>query len=197
MASMTGWLIALLIAVAATIVTAALNQPEWHMAATGLVSLAIGLMAIIDHHRLVSSKARVSAIGASTARHAGLLWVWGALTILITYVFIIQERWPEWWQFLLGFAFAGGISVFFANMLDKDADSGKSDAAVLKVGRLLLQVQFIGMVAAIISMFIDGKFPRDPSHADWAGCNIFFFGALTIGAISLNALLFPAHDERT
>ena len=47
----------------------------------------------------------------------------------------------------------------------------------------------VGMVIAIASLFIDGKFPRDVSHPDWAACNIFFFGALAVAAMCINALL--------
>ena len=73
-------------------------------------------------------------------------------------------------------------------MLDRDAKVERVDKSVMKVGRTLVMVQLAGMLVAIISMFIDGKFPRDASYPDWAGCNIFFFGALAIAAISLNAL---------
>jgi hypothetical protein len=48
------------------------------------------------------------------------------------------------------------------------------------------------MAAGLVSLFVEGKFPRDIAHADWAGCNIFFFGALAIAAISLDALRSPA-----
>ena len=101
---------------------------------------------------------------------------------------ILEKSWPEWWQFFLGFAFAAAASVAFSSMLDRDAAAGKSDATINKIGRVLLQAQLAGMVVGIISLFVDGKFPRSDIHPDWAGCNIFFFGALAIIAICFDAL---------
>ena len=54
---------------------------------------------------------------------------------------------------------------------------------------MLVIAQFVGMMVAAISMLIDGKFPRGIDNPDWAAMNIFFFGALSIAAVSLNSLL--------
>ena len=100
----------------------------------------------------------------------------------------LEQRWPEWWHFFLGFAIAAVASIVFSNMLDRDAEAGRVDDSIIKIGRALVMVQLIGVIIAVITMFIDGKFPRDVSYPDWAGCNIFFFGAIAIAAISINAL---------
>ena len=189
MSSLTAWMIALTLALCAIIITAAANLPFAHMAASGIVSLVFALIAVRDHASLTEAGASKSVIGSSTARHTGLVWAWGAIGILVTYAFILEDRWPEWWHFFIGFAVAAAASLMFASMLDRDSESGKVDQSVMKIGRALVMVQFIGVIGALISMFVDGKFPRDPSYADWAGCNIFFFGAIAIAAISLNALL--------
>jgi hypothetical protein len=81
----------------------------------------------------------------------------------------------------------------FANLLDRDRATGRADPTLVKVGRVLVQVQLVGMAAGLISLFVDGKFPRDATHPDWAGSNIFFCGALTLAIISLDALRAPAH----
>ena len=189
MSSLAAWMIALTLSVCAIIITAAANMPIAHMAASGIVSLVFALIAVRDHASLVASGASKNLIGSSTARHTGLVWAWGAIGILVTYAFILENRWPEWWQFFIGFAAAAAASLMFASMLDRDAEAGKVDQSVMKIGRALVMVQFIGVIGALISMFVDGKFPRDISHGDWAGCNIFVFGAIAIAAISLNALL--------
>ena len=106
----------------------------------------------------------------------------------MTYAFILEQRWPEWWHFFLGFAIAAVASLVFSNMLDRDAEAGRVDDSIIKIGRALVMVQLIGVIIAVITMFVDGKFPRDVSYSDWAGCNIFFFGAIAIAAISVNAL---------
>lgn len=187
--SLITWMLALTLALCAIILTAAYNAPQLHMFASGAISLLFALMAVADHNRLVASGATKSEIGASTAHHTGLIWTWGALSILVTYAFILENRWPEWWHFFLGFLVAGAACMIFSGMLSRDAESGHVDDSVISLGRLLVILQLIGMIAAIISIFIDGKFPRSIAYADWAGCNVFFFGALAIAAISANALI--------
>jgi hypothetical protein len=188
MLSLTGWLFSLAAAVCATVLAAAANQPPLQMAAVAAVCFAITLIAVRDHQKLKENGAPTSAIASSTARYLALVWAWAALTLLITYLFVVEKHWPEWWQFFIGFAFAAIASLAFSLMLDRDRAAGRDDAVLTKAGRVLLQAQLIGMVAGIISLFVDNKFPRSAMHADWAGCNIFFFGALAIAAISLDAL---------
>ena len=193
MSSHVGLMLALVAAVCATVLAAAANQPPLHMAVAGIVNLGLAFMALRDRQRLMISGAPANAIASSTARHLGLVWAWAALSFAATYLLIIEARWPEWWQFFIGFGFAAVASFVFASMLDREAVDGRADDLLVKFGRLLVQVQIVGMAAGIISLFVDGKFPRDVNHADWAGCNIFFFGALAIAAISLDALRSPAH----
>jgi hypothetical protein len=193
MSSHVGLMLALVAAVCATVLAAAANQPPLHMAVAGVVTLGLAFMALRDRQRLMNSGAPANAIASSTARHLGLVWAWAALALAATYLLIIEARWPEWWQFFISFGFAAVASFVFASMLDRDAVDGRADDLLVKFGRLLVQVQIVGMAAGIISLFVDGKFPRDVNHADWAGCNIFFFGALAIAAISLDALRSPAH----
>lgn len=193
MLSWTGWLFALATAIFATILAAAANQPMLQMAAVAAVSIAIALIAIREHRQLNDIGAPASAVASSTARYLALIWAWGGLTLLVTYLFIIEARWAEWWQFFLGFAFAALASLGFSFLLDRDRAAGRTDATLVKFGRILLKAQIVGMIAGIISLFVDGKFPRAEIHADWAGCNIFFFGALAIAAISLDAIRSPAN----
>lgn len=188
MLSWTGWLFALAASIFATILAAAANQPMLQMAAAAAVAIAIAVLAMRDHRKLRNDGAPPSAVASSTARYLALIWGWAALTLLITYLFIIQQHWPEWWQFFLGFAFAAVASLGFSAMLDRDRAAGNTDPTLVKFGRILLQAQLLGMVAGVVSLFVDSKFPRAETYADWAGCNIFFFGALAIAAISLDAL---------
>lgn len=188
MLSLTGWLFSLAAALCATILAAAAHQPNLQMTAVAVVCVAISLIAVRDHQKLRTNGAPISAIASSTARYLSLIWAWAALAVLITYVFVIDKHWAEWWQFFIGFSFAAIASIGFSVLLDRDRAAGRDDAMLVRMGRVLLQAQVIGMAAGIISIFVDNKFPRDASHADWAGCNIFFFGALAIAAISLDAL---------
>ena len=189
MSSLTAWMINLTLSLCAIILTAGANSPTLHMAASGAVSLVFALLAVREHSALMASGASKSVVGAATARYCGLNWAWGALGILVTYEFILDRQWPEWIQYFLGFMLAAAGCLFFANMLAKDSASGKHDASVLSLGRMLVIAQFVGMMVAAISMLIDGKFSRGIDNPDWAAMNIFFFGALSIAAVSLNSLL--------
>ena len=188
MSSLTAWMIALTLSICAIILTAAVNNPTLHMIASGAASVVFALTAIREHNALRAAGAPKSEIGSSTARNIGLVWAWGALGTCVTYAFILQQRWPEWWHFAAGFTIAAVASIIFSNMLDRDRETGAVDQSVMKVGRVLVMMQLIGVVIGIISIFVDHKFPRDTTHPDWAAYNIFFFGALAIAAISINAL---------
>ncbi len=188
MTSLTAWMISLTLGLCAVILTAAVNQPQWHLVATGLISVVFAMMAIRENRALVAEGATRNVIAASSARYIGLIWTWAAIGLLVIYSLIFEGRWAEWWQFFIGFLFAAVGCIVFANMLTRDAEAGREDPAVIKLGRVLVMILLAGMVVAIASLFVDGKFPRDITHPDWAACNIFFFGALAVAAICINAL---------
>ncbi len=191
MISLIGWMFALTASVCAIVLTAAAGNTNGHLAMCAMIALALIATAYIENQKLIAAGEPKSVVAASTARYCGLVWAWGALGIAVTYGVTLQDRWPEWWQFFLGFAAAAVASIWFANQLSRDAAAGRSDDALLKMGRTLTIAQIVGVIAALITMFIEGKFPRASSYADWAGCNIFVFGGLAIIAISLNALRAP------
>src|SRR6185312_12581657 len=119
MLSLVGWVFGLAFSVCATVLTAAVKGPALHITACALVALALVIVAVWDHQRLINSGAPTNAVASSTARYLGLVWAWGALAILLMYVALLDKRWPEWWQFFLGFSFAALASILFSNMLDR------------------------------------------------------------------------------
>jgi hypothetical protein len=191
MSSRAEWISVLAAAVVATVAAAAAKTVPLHMAVAALACLVMVFMAIREHQTLKTAGASVAAIARSTARYLGLVWAWAALSLAATYLLIIGTEWAEWWQFVIGFAFAAVLSMAFAKLLDGGAVNDAGDDPIIKIGRLLVWVQLVGLVAAIVSLFVDNKFPRDITHADWAGSNIFFFGALAIAVICLDALRSP------
>lgn len=170
------------------IVVAAAATPLFQPFAAAAVAFTYALFAIREHNALCAATAPESQIGGSTARGLALIWAWGAVGIFFTYAVVLPHSWPEWWHFVLGFSLAAGASLVFAAMLDRDAQSGRTDASLMKIGRALVVLQLVGVIAGIVSMVADGKYPRAATHADWAACNIFFSGALSVAAISINAL---------
>lgn len=191
MSSLTAWIISLTLGLCAVIVTAGAHQPFLNLLATGLVSAAFASMAIRENRALIADGADKNVIAASTARYIGLVWAWAAIALLVIYALVFENDWPEWWQFFLSFATAAVGCIIFSNMMERDAADGKEDDAVMGVGRLLVKIQLVGIAVGVISLFVDGKFPRETTNPDWAACNIFFFGGIAIAAICANALSAP------
>jgi len=188
--SLVIWMVTLTISVCAIILSAAAGKPEIHMAMTAFVSTAMALLAIRENRQLIGEGASRSEVAASTARYMGLVWVWGALGLLVTYFFIL--KWREWAYFFAGFAALGTLCLLIAATLDRDAKKGTDDETMMKIGRALSWGQLVGMLITMIGLIVDGKMTRFLNPAkfgDWAANNIFFFGALALAAISLNALM--------
>ncbi|MEQ1711076.1 MAG: hypothetical protein ABL908_06710 [Hyphomicrobium sp.] len=189
MASTFFWMLGIALGIAILVVSAAVGQPLMHMAAAALISLGIALMAVKENRELHASGASHPAIAASTARHMGFIWVWAALSLLVTYFFIL--KWNEWLHFFLAFAVAGVLCLFIAITLDRDAAANREDPSMMKIARYLTIAQLVGMVVTVIGLLVDGKMTRylTPRFTDWAANNIFFFGAIALAAMSLNSLI--------
>ncbi len=195
------WILSITVSVAMLVLTAAakVSNPGMaygHMVIAGASALCFALVAIRDTRTLVEAGASRSAVSASSAWFMGYVWTWGALGLLITYASGVAA-WHEWLHFFLAFAVAGAAALFFANLLQRDANAGKTDDAILKVSRYLAYAQFFGMLAVMIGLIVDGKMTRFlvPRHGDWAANNIFFFGALALAAISAYALKVSATKD--
>ena len=104
-----GWIAALLAGVGAVLVATHFLPLAAHLAVAAVVALFYALMAIRDHDRLKASGASEHLVGAATARHMGLVWLWGAGVLLLSYLLLLPP-WREWWHFFpIGFcaAFSG------------------------------------------------------------------------------------------
>jgi uncharacterized membrane protein len=188
------WMSSIGISVALLVITAAVKSANpamayAHMAIAAVMALVFALIAIRETRQLVTSGASRPAVAAETARFMGYVWAWGALGLVISYGSGIVD-WHEWLTFFIAFAVFAVASLFFSKMLQRDADEGKEDEAILKAGRYLAWIQLVGMIAVVVGLIIDGKMTRFlvPRYGDWAANNIFFFGAIAIGAISAYAI---------
>lgn len=188
------WMLSIAISVALLVITAAMKSaaPSMayvHMAIAAVMAIVFALVAIRDTRALAETGASRPAIAAQTARFMGYVWAWGALGLAISYGTGVVS-WREWMTFFVALVILAAASLFFAKLLQRDADEGKEDEALLKIGRYLAWGQLAGMILVIVGFLIDGKMTRflDPRHGDWAANNIFFFGAVAIGAISAYAL---------
>jgi hypothetical protein len=180
--------------VVALVLTAAMkaNAPVLayvHFAVAALTAAVCVAIAVYDTNRLIAAKASPSALAASNAGHLGMVWVWGAIALLVTYGTQVLT-WKEWMTFFLAFFLAAGLCLFFSATLKKDASEGKVDASMLNIARTLTMVQMVSMGVVVIGLLVDGKMTRflTPRFSDWAANNIFFAGALAVAAICAYAL---------
>ena len=190
MASLVIWMTAFTIGTCVSVLSAATGNHGLHLGVTAIVTLSIAVVAVQTHRQLMMQNAKRSALAATTSRYIGLVWIWAACAILITYEFILT--WRETWQFVIGLAIIGGLCIGLAMMFDRDADAGKEDETMLSLGRTLNLLQMVGMLMAVIGLVADGKFlftARGALRSDWAANNIFFFGAIAVALIGAHALI--------
>jgi hypothetical protein len=192
--SMLTTIFAIATSIVALVLTAALksNNPVLayvHFAVAALTAAVCVALAIYDTNRLIEAKASPSALAASNAGHLGMVWIWGAIALLVTYGTDVLS-WKEWMTFFLAFFLAAGLCLFFSATLKKDASEGKVDASMLNIARTLTIVQLVSMAVVVIGLVADGKMTRfmTPRFTDWAANNIFFAGAVAVAVICAYAL---------
>lgn len=197
MASLAIWMTTLTICLAAIILSAAAGHPTIHTFVAALIGLCIAGMAVGENWQQRRAGVNENTIAATTARSMGLVWIWGALGLFVTYYFILW--WKEWLVFTGAFAVVGILCLLFAATLDRDESAGRKDETLLNLAKYLSIGQLIGMLLAMVGLIIDGKFPVTVKEADgwqdWAANNIFFFGALSIAIITANALYTKSKRE--
>lgn len=170
---------------------------QWAYAHMTVAAVTAILIAAVATHRcrvLLDKGGSASEVASSNAWYMGLVWSWGVLALAATYGTGVLV-WKEWWQFLLAFAAAAGLSLYFASVLGRDASAGREDDSRLRSARILAIVQLAGMVITMLGLLIDGKMVRFLTlrFTDWAANNVFFFGAMAIAIISAYALRNNKH----
>lgn len=194
MVSMLIWLTAFTIALIITVLSAAADYHVLHLAVTALVSLGIAIVGVQSYRTQAQNGANRSALASSTARSVGLVWIWAALALFLTYQFILQ--WREANTFTIGLLIIGGLCFGLSVMFRKDAEAGHEDEVMLKFARILNVIVMVGMAITMIGLVADGKFLfiKSATRQDWAANNIFFFGAFAVACLSAHAMI--AEDRK-
>ncbi|MFM7084024.1 MAG: hypothetical protein ACKOW3_03325 [Hyphomicrobium sp.] len=166
------------------------GNPLLYLITSGIIGITVGLRGLRDLQKLHALHSSPSTLSAAAALHMGLVWAWGGGALFISYSFFLPP-WREWVLFSTSFAIIAAFSLFFASLMSKDAQKGKEDLSLLKVGRFLTIIQLCGTVAAVVGLIVDPqKFFLNVDKHDWAANNIFFFGALGLAIISTTALFY-------
>lgn len=194
MTSMIIWMMGIGVSVAALVVTAAMKQFYLHMAIAAVISILVALASFSETRAAEAAGSQTDEGVGISLRHMGLVWTWGALALFVTYAFDVLN-WREWWQFFIAFFFLAGLCLFLSATLRKDAETGVVDPMLIKVARGFSIFILVAMFITMAGLLLDGKMWRFTTIAglrrgsqDWAANNIFFFGALALAAISVNAV---------
>jgi hypothetical protein len=189
MATIAVWMLALTLSLCMSILTAAQGWTGLHLGVTAMVMLTIAIVGVQLHRNLMKGGESRSMLAASTARHIGLVWIFGGISLITTYKFILV--WREWWVFSLGLLVIGGMCLLLAMMFERDAGAGREDETMLSLARNLNLLQMVGMLLAVIGLVADKKFGLviNAAKSDWAANNIFFFGAIAVACIGAHALV--------
>jgi hypothetical protein len=194
--TLIAWALIFGLGLAGVIFAAKIVEPSALLAATGLISLLTAVVGIRERTALLASGASRSRVESKTAFYMALVWLWGSVALLLVYTLVL--KWHEWWHFCLGFALAGGLSLGFSLLLGRDADAGREDETMLKLGRNLAIAQFVAMLVTIVGLIIDpDKEFLFIKEDDWAGNGIFLLGAIALAALSGHALLTAARKQAT
>ena len=187
------WILGLAVGTAALIVSAAMKLYYVHMGVTAVISVFIALAAYSQNRAALAANEPQGELSSLNARFMGIVWTWGALALLVTYLFVLS--WREWWQFFIVFAVLACVCLAFAVILRGDRAGRGDDETMLKLARYLAIAQLVGSAVVMVGLLVDGKMWRFKTAAgqrvgweDWAANNIFFFGALALASISWLAL---------
>ena len=191
---MVFWSLSMITSIVVLVLSAAMREGDIHMAyahmaIAGAVSIAFALIYVRENEELRMAGARQSALDSNAARFSGIVWGWAALGLMVTYGTGLLV-WREWLTFTTVCFVLTGLCLILADLLRKDAQEGRDDATMLRIGRYLTCLQFGAMLLVMVGLVIDGKMTHylDLHYTDWAANNLFFFGALALAAISGYAL---------
>jgi hypothetical protein len=187
---MVAWALAIGLSIAALVVSAAsrpgnVAMAYAHLAIAATAAMFFALFAVRSLKALSETGASRTAIAADAARSIGLVWVWGALVIAVTYGTGVLG-WKEWMKHFYGMFGAGGLCLAVAAILGKSSAGGGEDETMLTLSRYLAIGQLVALLVLIVGFLFDGQMLRflNERFTDWPAKNVIFFGAIAIAAIS-------------
>lgn len=189
-----GWIATLVVSVGAILAATEFADIYVHLGIALLIAIVLTVTANSENAALRAAGSSQHAVGASTARHMALVWLWGAGVLGLSYMLLIPP-WREWLHFFAAFAIVGVLCVVFAQALERDAATNSDDRTMLKLGRVLTIAQVVGMLATLIGLAIDpDKSILTKARPDWAANIVFVFGGLALLGISAYALWRQRED---
>jgi hypothetical protein len=184
------WMVVLTLCTCAIILSAAIGEPSIVMAMSAGISFSIAVLAIRELQALEEAGASRRAIKSAMARFMGLVWIWGALGLVVSYGLILSGTWPNWWIFFIAFAAAGVLCLFYSTTLDRDEALQRDDDMLTGLGRPIIILQLTGMLVTMAWLATNpSQNLLTTESPSWVANNIFFGGAIALTAICAYALL--------
>jgi hypothetical protein len=187
------WIVSIGLGTAALTVSAALKLHYLHMSVAAAVSVFMALAAI--------GEVRAAATGDDRAqislRHLGLVWIWTALNLFVTYAF--GYTWRPWMPLFSGCFLAGGLCLFVASTLRRAVEDNQPDPQFSRMARLIAIVQLVVTGSTVLSLFLEIFILPSSGvlQQGWAARNLFLFSSLALAAISLNMLQMETAPKST
>lgn len=193
MQGMVLWVSGIVASAVALVLTAASKMYYVHMLVAALVCLGFALLALREGRTADGRPGVAGALVASRIWHMGLVWAWGALSLLAMYGTQILT-WREWPQFLVALVLLSAVCLLVSQSVARDVAAQRDDGSMLGLARILILTQLVAMPIVMIGLLVDGKMWRFTTAAgqranwqDWGANNVFFFGALAITVLAWNA----------
>lgn len=177
------WMVSIVIGTAMLAVTAAHSALYLHLVLAAAVVAFVALAGVAEMGATFTREVR-AAVGL---RYLGLVWIWTALNLFVTYAFGLG--WLPWLPLFVGFFAFGGMCNLLASMLGRAAEHHEQDEPFVRMARLIALAQLAVTGSVLLSLLL-GMFlvPVALRESAWAANNLFLVSALALAAISLNVL---------
>lgn len=183
------WMFGVAIAVSAMVITVAMELYSLQFALGTVTATFIAVAAMRDYAEAETHAAVAARRSAVLVRHMGILWGWAAVSVCIVYSTIMV--WTQSWiPLFMVLVIACGICMLIANLLDRDAAAGVTDARVIAFIDRVVWAQFVAIVLLVGTLIAVGKFGAASFSAEnkWAAMNIVLstgFGLAIISGFSI------------
>lgn len=180
------WTFGVAIAVSAMLITVAMEFYSLQFALGAVIATFISISALRDHREATSiDNPNLSHLSAIIVRHMGILWAWAAVSICAIYGMLMV--WTETWVPLFILLVLGaGTCLFVANILERDAQAGKTDDKVINFVGQIAKIQFVLTCLLIGGLLAAGKLGASTFSEEnkWPAVNILLCTAIGLAVVS-------------
>jgi hypothetical protein len=182
MSQMVFWMLGIAFSAGAMVFTVALDAHLAEFALAAIIVTFIAISAVRDFHACDDQHPSRSA--AVLIRHMGMLWSWGAMSIVLIYGTLLQ--WSAWHGVFFVLVLGSGLCLFIANVLERDAAEDAHDSRMVGLVGLIAKVQFGATCIAIGGLVAYGKLSVDAFGGDakWAAVNILLCMGMALAGLS-------------